>query len=114
LTSHEVVINLIANTKTKGGLRIRAGLDNGQYKTGEKVSNEELERIKVNRNRLKSAIHHQRRWLYTDFMATPPQFLQEKEYRHSRQYMTTAIGGGFLSFTKTGEISWRLELFYFI
>jgi hypothetical protein len=39
-------------------------------------------------------------------MATPPQFLQEKDYRHSRQYMTTAKGGGFLSFTKVELSSW--------
>ena len=47
LISHEVVINLIANTKTKGGLRIRAELDNGHYETGKKVSDEELEKIKL-------------------------------------------------------------------
>jgi hypothetical protein len=36
-------------------------------------------------------------------MATPPQFLQEKYHRHSHQYMTIAIGGGFLDFTKKGK-----------
>jgi hypothetical protein len=41
--------------------------------------------------------------LYANFMATLPQFLQEKDSRHSRQYMTTAKGGGFLSFTKPGN-----------
>jgi hypothetical protein len=47
LISHEVVINLIANTKTRTGLKIRAGLDSGHYETGKKVSDEELEKIKL-------------------------------------------------------------------
>ncbi|MBI2751874.1 MAG: ISAzo13 family transposase, partial [Burkholderiales bacterium] len=40
--SHEVIINLIANTTTKAGLKIRAGLDTGNYPTGITVSDEEL------------------------------------------------------------------------
>jgi hypothetical protein len=51
LISHEVVINLIANTTTNSGLRIRAGLDNGHYETGKKVSDEELEKIKLKQAR---------------------------------------------------------------
>jgi hypothetical protein len=47
LTSHEVVINSIANTITRGGLKIRAELDTGHYETGKKVSDEELEKIKI-------------------------------------------------------------------
>jgi hypothetical protein len=47
LTSHEVVINLITNTKTKGGLKMMAGLDNGRYETGKKVSDEEMKTIKL-------------------------------------------------------------------
>jgi hypothetical protein len=47
LISHEVVINLIANTGTGSGVRIRAGLDTGHYETGKKVSDEELQKIKV-------------------------------------------------------------------
>jgi hypothetical protein len=31
LTSHEVVVNLIGNTKTKTGLTIQAALDTGRY-----------------------------------------------------------------------------------
>ncbi|MDR2193277.1 MAG: ISAzo13 family transposase, partial [Treponema sp.] len=40
-------INLIANTKTRGGLKIMAGLDTGHYETGKKVSDEELRKIKL-------------------------------------------------------------------
>ena len=34
MVSHEVIIQLIANTTTKTGLKIRAELDAGQYPTG--------------------------------------------------------------------------------
>jgi hypothetical protein len=47
LISHEVIINLIANTKTRGGLKIMAGLDTGHYETGKKVSDEKLRKIKL-------------------------------------------------------------------
>ena len=33
LTSHEVIVNLIASTTTKAGLKIRAELDQNQYPT---------------------------------------------------------------------------------
>ncbi|MDR2630015.1 MAG: ISAzo13 family transposase, partial [Spirochaetaceae bacterium] len=39
--------NLIANTRTGNGLNIRAELDSGDYPTGKKISDEELERIKL-------------------------------------------------------------------
>ena len=42
LISHEVIINLIANTATQQGLIIQAELDTGVYPTGIKVSDEEL------------------------------------------------------------------------
>ena len=43
LVSHEVIINLIANTKTKAGLRIRTELDRGNYPTGIKISDVRIE-----------------------------------------------------------------------
>lgn len=47
LVSHEVIINLIANTATTKGLRIQAELDTGVYPTGIKVSDEELALVKI-------------------------------------------------------------------
>lgn len=49
LVSHEVIINLIANTTTKAGLKIRAGLDTGNYPTGITVSDEELAALNLKR-----------------------------------------------------------------
>ncbi|KGA94304.1 Mobile element protein [Leptospirillum ferriphilum] len=42
LVSHEVLLNLIANTRTKSGLTVKAELDPGVYPKGIKISDEEL------------------------------------------------------------------------
>lgn len=42
LVSHEVIVNLIANTTTQAGLKIRAELDRGKYPTGIKITDAEL------------------------------------------------------------------------
>jgi hypothetical protein len=47
LRSHEVVINLIANTRTRQGLKVRARLDPNQYPSGVKVTNEELAAVSL-------------------------------------------------------------------
>ena len=47
LVSHEVIIQLIANTRTKAGLKIRAELDSGHYPIGIKVSDEDLAALKI-------------------------------------------------------------------
>jgi len=49
LVSHEVIIQLIANTRTTTGLKIRAELDSGRYPTGIKVSDEEFAALKIKR-----------------------------------------------------------------
>jgi hypothetical protein len=49
LISHEVIIQLIANTTTAAGLKIHAELDAGSYPTGIKVSDEELATLKIKR-----------------------------------------------------------------
>jgi hypothetical protein len=47
LTSHEVIVNLIAGTKTRTGLRIKAGIDSRTYVTGRKVSDQELATVSI-------------------------------------------------------------------
>jgi hypothetical protein len=49
LVSHEVIIQLIANTTTKTGLKIYAELDSGRYPTGIKVSDAELAALNLKR-----------------------------------------------------------------
>ncbi len=50
LISHEVIVNLIANTTTKKGLKIQAELDTNLYPKGIKVSDEELSKINIKRD----------------------------------------------------------------
>lgn len=47
LTSHEVIVNLIANTTTTSGLRIEAALDPARYPTGVRVSHHELAAVRI-------------------------------------------------------------------
>lgn len=49
LFSHEVVVNLIAGTTTRTGLKIEAELDTNAYPKGIHVTDEELENIKIER-----------------------------------------------------------------
>jgi len=50
LTSIEVVVNLIANTTTEKGLKVKAKKDEKQYQKSIKITDEELEEVKLNRN----------------------------------------------------------------
>jgi Rhodopirellula transposase DDE domain len=59
LRSRAVVVNLIGNTKTKTGLHIQAELDTNAYKTGIKVSEEELAAVQIE----KDSFHGE--WNYT-------------------------------------------------
>jgi hypothetical protein len=50
LVSHETVVNLIANTTTSTGLKVRAKLDRGSYPLKVTVSDEELEAVRLKRH----------------------------------------------------------------
>jgi len=50
LISHEVVINLIAGTTTRKGLKVHAELDTSLYPSGIKVSDKEFEKIRITRH----------------------------------------------------------------
>jgi hypothetical protein len=50
LVSHEVIVNLIGNTKTKAGLRIHAELDTARYPTGRKITDRELAEVRIERD----------------------------------------------------------------
>jgi hypothetical protein len=51
LISHEVIINLIANTSTVQGLHIEAEIDEASYPLKIKVTNEELATVKIKRHK---------------------------------------------------------------
>jgi transposase len=50
LVSHQVIVNLIAATTTKTGLRVRAEIDPGQYPKGVKVSDKQIATIRLERD----------------------------------------------------------------
>jgi hypothetical protein len=50
LTSHEVIINLIANTRTRQGLQILAELDTNSYSKGIKVTDAQLDEVNLERS----------------------------------------------------------------
>jgi hypothetical protein len=47
LTSHEVIVNLIANTTTRKGLKIAAELDLKRYPAGIKISRKQLQEVNL-------------------------------------------------------------------
>jgi hypothetical protein len=59
LRSRAIVVNLIGHTTTKTGLRIRSEWDTQTYRTGIKVSDEELAAIRLE----KASFHGE--WNYT-------------------------------------------------
>ena len=50
LVSHQVIVDLIAATTTRKGLKVRAEIDPAQYQTGIKVTNAEFEAIQLKRD----------------------------------------------------------------
>jgi hypothetical protein len=50
LTSHEVAVNLIENTTTRAGLRVRAALDPAQYATQKQVTDDQMSELYLSRD----------------------------------------------------------------
>jgi hypothetical protein len=49
LVSHQAIVQLIASTTTKTGLMVRAALDTAKYETGLKVSDEQMDTLRLTR-----------------------------------------------------------------
>ena len=49
-TSHEVIVNVIAHTTTAAGLKVHCQMDRTPYPTGIEVTDEELERVQIERH----------------------------------------------------------------
>ena len=59
LVTHEVIVGLIASTRTRKGLKVRAELDTGTYETGIKIRDDQLAAIPIENH----AFHGE--WNYT-------------------------------------------------
>ncbi len=64
LISHEIIVNLIASTTTQTGLKIQAEIDTNRYPKGLRVTDEELEKINIQ----KANFHGE--WNYTILPST--------------------------------------------
>lgn len=60
LETYQIIINLIASTRTSTGLKVNAAIDPNIYQTGIKVSKKEMERINLHRHKF-----HGENWNYT-------------------------------------------------
>jgi len=47
LISHEVIVNLIASTRTKSGLKVQCELDVNKYPKGQKVTDQEMKKLRI-------------------------------------------------------------------
>lgn len=47
LTAYEVILELIRHTTTRTGLKIEAVLDENEYKTGKKMTNEQMQQVTI-------------------------------------------------------------------
>jgi hypothetical protein len=51
LRDYETIVNLIARTTTAKGLKVKCRLDRRKYPTGRRVSNQEMQRVNLERNK---------------------------------------------------------------
>lgn len=59
LVTHEVIVNLIASTTTRRGLKVACELDDNKYSKGQKISDKQLSEVRIERD----AFHGE--WNYT-------------------------------------------------
>jgi hypothetical protein len=50
LVSHDLIVKLIGSTTTSTGLKVKAALDTGRYESGIKVSDKELDAVRIKRD----------------------------------------------------------------
>ncbi len=50
LLTHQVIVNLIAATTTKTGLKVNAAIDSNRYPTGRKITDAEMATLNITRD----------------------------------------------------------------
>ena len=50
LETHEIVVNLVSSTRTSEGLEVHCWIDDSTYETGRKVTDEEMNSVRIKRN----------------------------------------------------------------
>jgi transposase len=67
LISHEVIVNLIAATTTRTGLRVQSALDSNTYEAGIRISDQQMQELNIRRDEFHGE------WNYTILPRTPNQ-----------------------------------------
>ena len=50
MVSHQVIVDLIAATSTKSGLKVRAQIDSNRYPSGVKISDKQVAALNIERD----------------------------------------------------------------
>jgi transposase len=85
LTSHEVVVNTIAATRTRTGLRVHAELDTGDYPTGVSVSKARMDALPIQPHPDRGA------WNYTIGLAGHPRSCPQPAPGNRAQARSAAV-----------------------
>lgn len=64
LVSYQTIVNLIGSTRTKAGLKVKARLDRKVYRTGQKITDKQMEEVHLKPHRTHP------KWNYTISLAT--------------------------------------------
>ncbi len=51
LTNYETIVNLISNTTTKNGSKINCDLDESKYQTGIKITDEQMQNLRLTKEK---------------------------------------------------------------
>lgn len=51
LETHQAIVNLVSSTRTNEGLELHCWLDEGEYAKGRKITDAEMQTVKIKRNR---------------------------------------------------------------
>jgi len=70
LTSHEVIVNTIAATTTRTGMKVHAELDTNPYPAGIKISNQQMKDLETSGILTRHDRHPE--WNYSLYPATHP------------------------------------------
>ena len=89
LESYQIIVNLIASTKTSTGLKVNAAIDPNIYQTGIKVSKKEMDHVNLHRHDF-----HGENWNYT---------IKKTNELFINSYLV--IGSSFIIFYKSLEFS---------
>jgi hypothetical protein len=99
LTSHQVVVNSIAATRTRAGLRVAAELDTRSYPVGNSVSREQLAALPIRPHA------HRGTWNYTIEPASAPEVKPgHGHYELARAQALTMLADPRLTGMTTGEL----------